>query len=446
MPPTKLPHPVIVLPGILGTELRDQYPVSADTVWSALLNKDYDRITLHPRDLRYELTEPSRVTEGNPFDLPYGELIEELRHELSPAKDRPVPVFPFGYDWRQPLLMTAHRLASFVDEVIARTSLLRHYVEDGYADDPRVSLVGHSMGGLIIAGYLALEGSASKVHKVVSLGTPFRGSFEAVLKVATGTASIGPAPSSSREREAARLTPSLYHLVPSFPGGVVPGAAGVKTDLFDPAAWQPGVAATLSEFIRQHAPDPPEAKKDLKKEARDLLRVLLDGARSFINGVERLDLGALGMKPSQWLAIIGVDSTTRVRLRIDPGPSFDLTSEDRANAWGSKKAAEAELTGDGTVPFAGAVPTFLPRESLVCVRPADFGYWEVADRAAVAVAGFHPILPKLNLAHRLIASFLLDNRSTKALPPARNGTWARGAPRVPRDAWSPPIAGLAWKD
>lgn len=93
-------------------------------------------------------------------------------------------------------------------------------------------------------------------------------------------------------------------------------------------------------------------------------------------------------------------------------------------------------TGDGTVPFLGAAPTFLPREQLVCVRPDDLGYWEVADRALLAVAGFHALLPKLNLVHRLIACHLMEEK--------RKGTWGWRPPGVTSAVWDPP-AGITEK-
>lgn len=63
MPPN-LPAPVIFLPGIMGSDLRDQYPVNPEAVWSPMkfILKSFDRITLHPEDVRYELLEPARVT------------------------------------------------------------------------------------------------------------------------------------------------------------------------------------------------------------------------------------------------------------------------------------------------------------------------------------------------------------------------------------------------
>ena len=153
------------------------------------------------------------------FGTPYGSFIEELRHNLTEHGDKPVPVYPFPYDWRQPLDIVEQQLDTFVTEVIARTSLMRHYHDAGFDELPKVNLVGHSMGGLIIAGYLQRRGVAAPVEKVATLGSPFRGSLEAPIKVVTGTASLGPDSSpNSREREAARLTPALYHLLPSLAG------------------------------------------------------------------------------------------------------------------------------------------------------------------------------------------------------------------------------------
>jgi hypothetical protein len=90
------------------------------------------------------------------------------------------------------------------------------------------------------------------------------------------------------------------------------------------------------------------------------------------------------------------------------------------------------------VPYLGAEPGFLERANLVCLRPDDFGYWEVGDRALLAAAGFHAMLPTLNLAHRLIVSHF-RGRPTK-------GVWGRPAPGVPPTQWAPPIRDLELKE
>jgi triacylglycerol esterase/lipase EstA (alpha/beta hydrolase family) len=150
-------YPVIVVPGITANYLLDEYPLPPDVVWS-VLTKEYERAALHPDNLVLEAVEPARLHPGQLFEIAYKELIDELRHNLRERADEEVPVFPFSYDWRQPLDVVERQLAAFVDEVIARTALLRPYYQAGYAKAPKVNLVGHSMGGLVIAGYLQASG------------------------------------------------------------------------------------------------------------------------------------------------------------------------------------------------------------------------------------------------------------------------------------------------
>ena len=139
--------PVVIVPGITATSLRDEYPLPPETVWS-VLNNEFERISLHPDNIRYEAREPARIQSAQIFEIAYKELIQELRHNLCDKEDQPVPVFPFGYDWRQPLDILEAQLAAFVNEVIERTKLLRHYYDAGYSTDPKVNLIGHSMGGI----------------------------------------------------------------------------------------------------------------------------------------------------------------------------------------------------------------------------------------------------------------------------------------------------------
>src|SRR5215471_19393910 len=200
------PSPVIFVPGIKGSSLRDEYPVDPENLWSVARAalKLFERITLHPFNSRYEAQEPARVVQDQVFSMFYSEFIEELRHNLTMDPDEPVPVFPFAYDWRQPLETVQKRLADFIEEVIDRTSLLSHYNDDGYdRKTGKVSLIGHSMGSLIIAGHIEAAG-LNRIDRVATIAGPFRGSLESVAATTTGTSTLT---ASSREREAARVTP-----------------------------------------------------------------------------------------------------------------------------------------------------------------------------------------------------------------------------------------------
>lgn len=440
--PQQIVHPVIVIPGITAAYLHDEYSFQPETVWG-FLKKDYERIAPHPDDTRYEALEPARVRAGQLHPAAYNELVAELRHNLSPQADRPTPVYTFAYDWRLPLARSVELLAEFIEEVIGRTRLLRHYDAAGWPASPQVNLVAHSMGGLIAAGYLDRFGALRRVAKVASLATPFNGSFEAVLKIAIGTGDLGGEAPSSREREAARILPSLYHLVPAIPGGVQ-AEPELCSDLFQPRAWQPRVVQTLAEFIRLRGLRPDSGDE----QAGRFFASMLEQARAYRRRVDELQLETAGLSAADWLCVAGVNSPTRVRLPIrnrQGEPDFVLRSADRENRWAPGRCPEGRdweqgLTGDGTVPFEGAVPKFMSRENVVCVTPQDFGYWEIGDRVLDRAAGFHGILPNMNMLHRLIV------RHFTSAPDPHGATWGRPAPGVLPDAWRPAPPQLRNKD
>jgi hypothetical protein len=271
---------------------------------------------------------------------------------------------------------------------------------------------------------------------VISIGAPFRGSFEAVLKVATGLAELGQESQSASERDAARMTPSLYHLLPDFPGALdVP--LGMPETLFDPRLWQPAVVESIAMHMREFGRDGP----DTAGRARALFGSLLEEARAHRERISALSLPEAGLSESDWLCIVGVDARTRVHLRVrtrEGDPEFDLESGDRRNEFLDADVASRAQTGDGTVPYPGALPPFLGKNRIVCVTPDDFGYWELGDRSLRRLSGFHGILPKMNLIHRLSAAFLTGV--------ARRGLWGRPAPDMADpEEWDPPVPGIEGK-
>ena len=431
--------PVIFVPGITGTYLRDEYQLPPDRVWG-VLERNFTRVALHPDDPRFEAVEPARVRPDSIFEVPYKEIIQELRYNLCTNEDRPVPVFPFAYDWRLPLEIIERQFAEFVDEVIARTRLMSHYVEAGYVENPRVNLLGHSMGGLIITGYLDRKGKSAPVSKVATLGTPYKGSFEAVIKIATGTANLGSDTPNSREREAARLTSSLYHLLPAIRDALEVDDPELPTSLFDPALWQLSVVASVLAYVQQQM----TFISDKDQKAQELFQRFLEAAQLYRNRIDRFRLSKANLKPEDWLCIVGVDSETRVKMRIartERGPMFDLSSKYRLNLWRKNpdQPADWRLTGDGTVPFEAALPNFLKLENIVCVTPDDFGYWEVQDRVIAGVTGFHAIMCNMDMLHRLVVRHFTGRGDTGG------NTWGYPGPGVKPEQWKPPVLPLRFK-
>ena len=133
---------------------------------------------------------------------------------------------------------------------------------------------------------------------------------------------------------------------------------------------------------------------------------------------------------------MGVDETTRVAMQIksDGGkPWFQLG--DVRNEWHKGNPATDIYTGDNTVPYLGARCNFIPTEELVCVTPADFGFWEFKDKL-LEKGGFHSTLPNMNLVQRLVISHLKGE--------IYGDVWGRPAPdlNLAQKPWNPPISGL----
>ena len=405
--------PVIVVPGITASGLEDFYPIPPEIVWSAIAHKRYERISLHPDDQRYEAAEPARVQPRALFGIVYDDFVSALRHDLSKRPDKPTPVFAFNYDWRQDCTLSADQLKDFIDEVLARTRLLPHYKR---RPPTMVDLVGHSMGGIIISDYLARHGQARKnVRKVVTIGTPFEGAIDAILKLATGMGRLTGEMPRDREREAARTFPALYQLLPTFKDAIH-ADRGLSDKIFEIGTWQPSILGTLKQYIRLH-------KASITPEA--LFQGYLsqaDQLRTRIRGLTPADV--LPDAEDGWLPIVGVGAKTQVDVRISlwKRKPWWLFNDEEVN-----EGPTSERTGDGTVPFLGACPRFLKRERLVCVTPGDFSFWEFKDRALAAVAGFHGTLPTVNLVQRLVVTFLRTGYDSDV--------WAHPAPGVTKPRW-----------
>jgi pimeloyl-ACP methyl ester carboxylesterase len=449
------PYPVIFIPGIQASRLRDDYPVRPETVWALsprdFLLKDIERIAPHPHTSGpdgsssfaryYELKGPSRVRSDHLFPTIYEEAIQELRHQLSDKSEtEPVPVYPFAYDWRQPLEYIVRDLDDFVREVIERTSLLPHYRgsrSKKFQRNPQVDIVCHSMGGLIAIGLLMDEEARYRdnVRNLVTLGTPFRGSYESVLALTTGRAVLDIGFIKAREATVARLTPALYYMLPSHQPVYYDDTFydQVEYEFFEPSYWQDNIARGIADSVKA------AGFKGL--DAEEVFHGFLARARAF-----REKLEGASLRESRGLCIVGLGEDTRYSLRIDvKNDKLELNLKEfidgkhyRKNMWDYPDQKNAEDTGDGTVPFRGALSaeTLFAREQLVCIDRSDFRYFdEFGDRMLSKAAGLHGALPTMDLVHRLVVRFLL-NKEDKY-----NATWAKPAPHVTKEKWDPPFAG-----
>ena len=228
------------------------------------------------------------------------------------------------------------------------------------------------------------------------------------------------------------MTPALYHLLPSFEGAVE-STDGAPIDLFSVDAWQKNVLRTLEAFIARHGLEPAGAEA----QAPDLFAEMLSEARDHRDRLESFEMADAGLDENDWLMVVGVDSETRVGLKVeqtDGGPEFIINSELRVNKWDDGAPDERVDTGDGTVPYHGAMNHFVPLSKVVCVSPGDFGRWELKDKALAKLVGFHGILPNMNMLQRMIVRFFTG------APDTHKNTWGARPPDLPPDRdWDPPL-------
>ncbi|RSN57637.1 hypothetical protein DMH08_24345 [Actinomadura sp. WAC 06369] len=206
-------HLLVLLPGILGSSLRRDgrvaWGLSADMRTAVrdpdLLAAGYDALCdpgfddgIRPDGLMaVPVPYLSRVLG------PYGALRRELRARFE-LDDLNYLEFP--YDWRRPVAVNSARLAAAIRP---RLTALAERV-----DGPRVVIVAHSMGGLVATHYLRHHDHDGDCHRVITAGTPFRGSVKALDYLVNGP-KFGPA----RLRRLAgtfREVPGVYDLLPMY--------------------------------------------------------------------------------------------------------------------------------------------------------------------------------------------------------------------------------------
>jgi len=225
MPPRKpMEHVVVLIPGITGSVLqqrgKDVWAPSGGAVLRALrtLGGSIKKLTLGDDPVDKPELEDGVTA---PRIMPDIHLIPELwkidgysttskwlrqTFELDPGKN----YFEFPYDWRRDNRVAAKKLASDADQWL-------HAWRNGDGpNDAKLILVGHSMGGLIARYYLECLEGWRDTKTLITLGTPFRGSLNALGFIANGF-SKGIGPFDVNLSELLRSFTSVYQLLPIYP-------------------------------------------------------------------------------------------------------------------------------------------------------------------------------------------------------------------------------------
>jgi hypothetical protein len=117
--------------------------------------------------------------------------------------------FEFAYDWRLDNRVAARELQRRSRDWLAAA-------EQRGAADPKLVLVGHSMGGLVSRYFIECLEGWKVTRRLITFGTPYRGSLNAVNFLANGFHK-GMGPLSIDLSDVLRSFPSIYQLLPIYP-------------------------------------------------------------------------------------------------------------------------------------------------------------------------------------------------------------------------------------
>ncbi|MFI6504151.1 hypothetical protein [Nonomuraea typhae] len=214
------PHLVIVLPGILGTALKQGPRPLWDTSIAALAGgvrrfpATLDALRL-PGAADVETAGLIRGWHLWP-GFWAGAGYEHLRRAL------PAQVLEFGYDWRRSNRDSAAALKVFTERELAKWQTI-------HGREARVVFIAHSMGGLVARYYLEVLGGHELATQLITIGTPYSGSIRAV-RALTGALLPRLPRLSEAFAHVARTFPAVAELLPAY-RCVLPAPAGEPVPL-----------------------------------------------------------------------------------------------------------------------------------------------------------------------------------------------------------------------
>jgi len=306
--------PVIIIPGIMGTEIwHDQD--RTNRVWVP----EY-------HDFLFDFLSLSMTADGFPANNLYiGEPIAEYYKPLHDGLEKAeYKVYYFGYDWRLDNVDNAAKLKVFID------SLHRN----------KVSIVAHSMGGIISSRYVAgcrEMGVDDKIDKLITLGTPYLGAPSTLEKLETGKVEGVPDWGWLLDwiKDLEANMPSVHQLLPPQVYFDYGNDYYVKTKTTFPQDSTNRLMsyADTEAFFREYRPwfkDTERYDADLFNKSLDLLRTLRADNSYVIVGDSQSTTGILSYIVAPGDTASGSGPYVKMNNDIDP------------------------LNGDGTVPLASA--------------------------------------------------------------------------------------------
>jgi hypothetical protein len=349
-----MPDVVVLLPGITGSVLKQHGKVvwgfSAGTIGKALLTlgASMERTLALPDD------DPSKedLDDGIVADalipdlhlLPglwkidgYTKITEAIaaNFEVREGKN----FFQFPYDWRRDNRVAARKLAK------ATKSWLTAWRQSSGKSDAKLILVAHSMGGLVSRYFLECLEGWKDTKALITFGTPYRGSLNALDMLANGFKK-GPFDLSKVAREFT----AVYQLLPIF-------------ECYDAGDGKLVRVGEMTDGI---------PNVDAKKAAAALaFHREIEKAVASNQGLPQYQSAGYRIHP-----VVGIQQQTNLSARFDRGKVMMLQTY-KGDALG----------GDGTVPRMSAIPIELSANPAANYAATQHGSLQNADAVIVNLTG-----------------------------------------------------------
>jgi hypothetical protein len=364
---------IVLLPGITGSVLqknkKDVWAVTTESVVGALtsLGRNLQGLELKDDPQDIEDLGDDVVAKGLFPDVHlipgfskidgYSGVQAALSQRLK--LDGAQNYIEFPYDWRRDNRVGARKLARLVP------AWLGQWKKVSGNEDAKVVFIAHSMGGLVARYYLECLEGWRYARKLITFGTPYRGSLNALDFLSNGYGKTFAGFNVADLSALMRSFTSVYQLLPRYP----------CVDMGDGVLRRPGEVSGLPNI------DPAKAAAGLAFH-RELEKAICANA------------GSREYKPYPVHPIVGTDQPTKQSARIRDGrlvPFNELRGTDES--------------GDGTVPRPSAIP-------LGCTREDD----EAFGRAALYVSGIHGSLQNLPQVVAQVSYVLLEPKFEQFRP------------------------------
>ena len=217
---SNFPDLVILLPGITGSVLankagKEVWAPSGGAIWRAITSfgNSIEDLELASDDADDGVTAPRLVPDvtlvpGLIKIDGYSRIERYLIDQLGLVAGS--NYFPFPYDWRRDNRVIAKRLES------SAMDWLKAWRASSGNANAKLVLIGHSMGGLIARYFIECLGGWQQTKTLMTLGTPHRGSLNAVGFLENGMKK-GIGPFGLDLSPLLRSLTSVYQLLPIYP-------------------------------------------------------------------------------------------------------------------------------------------------------------------------------------------------------------------------------------